>query len=84
MTGSAGTGADGIHYRIVIEGELGEDWAPWFGAGSVRSKNGTTVLQVAVSDQSELHGLLRRVHDLHLPLVSVTRSAGPAQGEARP
>lgn len=84
MTGSTGSGAEGIHYRIVIEGELGQDWAVWFGAASVRSENGSTVLQVTVSDQAELQGLLRRVHDLHLHLVSVTRTDGAAPREAQP
>lgn len=82
MTGSTGTGSEGTHYTIVVEGELGEDWASWFGAGSVRSENGHTVLQVTVSDQAELHGLLRRVHDLHLRLVSVTRCVEAAPRES--
>jgi hypothetical protein len=67
-----------VGYRLVVEGHVGPDWATWFGADGMQAANGVTVLDVTVEDQSELHGLLRRVHDLHLPLVSLNRVETPA------
>jgi hypothetical protein len=60
-------------YRLVVEGQIGPDWEAWFGALSVVAADGLTTIEVSVADQSELHGLLRRAHDLHLPIVSLTR-----------
>jgi hypothetical protein len=69
-------------YRLEVEGRVGPEWAAWFGAATVEAVNGTSVLQLVVADQSELHGLLRRVHDLHLPLVSLSRVARGADADA--
>ena len=60
-------------YRIELEGEFPADWASWFGTAEVRSERGTTVLELTVPDQAALHGALRRVHDLHLRLISLIR-----------
>ncbi len=63
-------------YQIRIKGHLGREWAEWFGGLSITFEdNGDTLLSGAVVDQAALHGLLRRVRDLGMPLVSVT-SAG--------
>jgi len=62
-----------FRYRLVLEGELAPEWADWFGAERVEHAGGRTVLELVVSDQAALHGALRRAHDLHLPLVSLTR-----------
>jgi hypothetical protein len=62
-------------YEIRIEGQLDDRWAAWFEGLSLRREdNGDTVLTGPVVDQAALHGLLRRVRDLGMPLVSVTRS----------
>lgn len=66
-------GAGSISYRLVVDGEVGEDWAAWFGRCTLRHEAGRTIMDVTVADQSELHGLLRRIHDLHLRLVALTR-----------
>ena len=63
-----------IRYRLVVAGELAPEWAEWFGAAQVTTSDGQTVLELAVPDQAALLGLLRRVHDLHLRLVSLTRT----------
>lgn len=60
-------------YRLELEGELAPEWVDWFGAHGISTAAGRTVLELAVSDQAALHGVLRRVHDLHLPLVSLHR-----------
>jgi hypothetical protein len=60
-------------YEIRVKGHLADRWAAWFdGMTLTRQADGTTVLDGPVADQSALHGLLRKVSDLGLPLVSVT------------
>jgi len=74
-------------YAIRVKGHLAERWAAWFDDMTVtRRADGTTVLDGPVADQSALHGLLRKISDLGLPLVSVTptlaipmSTAGPRQ-----
>ncbi len=61
-------------YEIRLTGHLDARWATWFDGLTVRRESdGTTVISGQVPDQSALHGLLQRVRDLGLPLVSVTR-----------
>ena len=63
-----------MEYRIRIEGELGQEWEDWFGGSAIsREGDGVTVLTCAVADQAALHGLLKRVRDTGMPLVSVNR-----------
>jgi hypothetical protein len=59
-------------YEIRIKGHLNQRWANWFeGLTITREANGETLLAGPVIDQAALHGLLRKVRDLGLPLVSV-------------
>ena len=59
-----------------MRGRLALRWAGWFdGMTLTRYDDGTTVIHGLVADQSALHGLLRKVADLGLPLVSVTATA---------
>ena len=61
-------------YRISVKGHLAQRWAGWFdGLRLTNESDGTTVLQGVVIDQAALHGLLQKVRDTGLPLVSVTR-----------
>ena len=61
-------------YQIRIKGHLGPQWTDWFeGMTITLEENGDTLLTGPVVDQAALHGLLRRVRDLGLPLISVTR-----------
>jgi hypothetical protein len=63
---------DPTEYEIRLTGHLDPRWASWFDGMSVTpDRDGTTVLSGPVADQAALHGLLRRVRDLGLPLVSV-------------
>ena len=66
-------------YQIRIEGHLGREWTDWFEGLAIRLEdNGTTLLTGAVVDQTALYGLLRKVRDLGIPLLSVVR-ANPDQ-----
>jgi len=61
-------------YQVRVEGELGQDWADWLGGPAIsREGDGVTLLTCAVPDQAALDGLLRRLRDLGVPLVSVNR-----------
>jgi hypothetical protein len=62
-------------YRLEVEGTVGPEWAEWFGADAVLPAGPGTILEVHVADQAELFGRLRRIHDMNLRLVSVTRRA---------
>jgi hypothetical protein len=60
-------------YEIRLQGHLGSRWAAWFdGLTLTNESDGTTVLQGQLVDQAELHGLLQKLRDVGLPLVSVT------------
>ena len=59
--------------EIRVKGHLADRWAGWFDGMSItRQADGTTLLDGPVADQPALHGLLRKVSDLGLPLLSVT------------
>ena len=59
-------------YQIRIKGHLGSQWADWFGGLTITLEdNGDTLLTGSVVDQAALHGLLKKVRDLGMPLVSV-------------
>jgi hypothetical protein len=61
-------------YTICIQGHLDDRRAEWFeGMTITREADGTTLLTGKVVDQAALHGLLRKVRDLGMPLLSVTR-----------
>jgi hypothetical protein len=61
-------------YQIRIKGHLGEHWADWFeGMAITLEDNGETLLTGPVIDQAALHGLLKKVRDLGMPLLSVNR-----------
>ena len=61
-------------YQIRVEGHLGQQWMDWFdGLTITLEENGDTLLTGPVADQAALHGLLKKVRDLGLTLVSVNR-----------
>jgi len=61
-------------YEIRVEGHLGDRWEAWFdGLRLVAEEGGTTVIVGPVADQAALHGLLQKLRDLGIPLVSLTQ-----------
>ena len=62
-----------MRYEIRVEGDVSEGWAAWFGAARVAAEGGESVITTAIADQSALHGVLNRIRDLGLCLISVRR-----------
>ena len=67
-------------YKIRLKGHLDDRWAEWFeGLTITLEENGNTLLTGTVTDQAALHGLLKKIRDLGMPLVSVSAVApGPS------
>jgi hypothetical protein len=73
-TMSAGHPHDAGRYEIRVQGRLHPRWAAWFDGMSLTTESdGTTVIHGPVVDQAALHGLLQKLRDVGLPLVSVTQ-----------
>jgi uncharacterized protein (DUF3820 family) len=65
-------------YEIRVEGELPRDWANWFEGLDIRpGQSGESLLSGPLADQAALHGVLAKIRDLNLKLISVTRG-GPS------
>jgi hypothetical protein len=61
-------------YQLRIKGHLGVQWTDWFGGVTITLEdNGDTLLTGLAVDQAALHGLLKKVRDLGMPLISVMR-----------
>ena len=64
-------------YQIRIQGHLGLQWASWFEGLAIHlQENGDTLLIGPVIDQAALHGILKKVRDLGMPLLSVNSVGG--------
>ena len=71
---STGDRHEAGRYEIRLKGHLDARWAAWFdGLSLTHESDGTTVIHGPVVDQAALHGLLQKVRDIGLPLVSVTQ-----------
>ena len=69
-------------YQIRIKGHLGRQWTDWFGGLTITPEdNGDTLVTGPVIDQAALYGLLKKVRDLGMPLISVIR-VEPGQADA--
>jgi hypothetical protein len=61
-----------IVYQIRIKGHLGSQWTEWFAGLTITlEEDGNTLLTGTVIDQAALHGLLKKVRDLGIPLLSI-------------
>ncbi len=66
----------GITYEIRIKGYLNPDWSDWLEGLSVTPQdNGETLLSGSLPDQTALHGVLEKIRDLNLVLVSVSQAS---------
>jgi hypothetical protein len=74
--------ADGSNcYAIRVKGHLDQRWADWFdGLTLTRESAGTTLLEGQLADQAALHGVLTKIRDLGLPIISV-QSTEPEERE---
>ncbi len=62
-----------VVYQIRLQGHLGRNWTEWFGDVTITlEEGGETLLTCPVKDQAALYGLLRKVRDLGVPLISIT------------
>ena len=64
---------DSTNYRIKLNGRLDRKWSDWFDQMEVSTEADQTILTGPVADQAALHGLLIRIRDLNLTLLSVER-----------
>jgi hypothetical protein len=64
----------GVQYEIRVDVKLSPRWAAWFDGLSITSESdGTTALRGSVVDQAALHGLLQKLRDVGVPLISLTQ-----------
>ena len=66
------------HYRIKLKGRLDQNWSDWFEQMAISTEGDQTILTGPLADQAALHGLLIRIRDLNLTLISVEQT-GPDQ-----
>ena len=80
---STGNPEESGRYEIRLKGHLDDRWAGWFdGLTITREAGGETLLSGSVVDQAALHGLLRKVRDLGLPLLSVVQAGSEKANES--
>jgi hypothetical protein len=61
-------------YQIVLQGHLSSQWSDWFDGFTITlDERGQTILTGPVIDQAALHGVLKKIRDLGIPLISVNR-----------
>ena len=82
---STGQQFDAGRYEIRVHGRLEDRWAAWFdGMTLTPESDGTTTIHGPVVDQAALHGLLRKLRDVGLPLISVSRLDSSAHTSTAP
>jgi len=63
-----------VQYEIRVKGHLDSRWEAWFdGLSLTRADDGTTVIRGPIVDQAALHGLLQKLRDIGVPLISLTQ-----------
>ena len=73
--GSTDRRHEAMQYEIRLKGHLDSRWADWLGGMSLtHASDGTTVVVGPVADQAALHGLLQKLRDIGVPLISVNES----------
>jgi hypothetical protein len=70
------------YYEIRIEGAISDRWSDWFAGLTIRpGESNETILSGELTDQAQLHGVLMRIRDLRLVLISVNRISNPSSAE---
>ena len=73
-----------VPYEICLQGHLDARWSDWFdGLTIALEDNGNTCLTGPIADQAALHGLLAKIRDLGLPLISLTRVSSLQETESK-
>jgi len=68
-----GSGQPAI-YKIILRGQLSDQWSDWFDGFTITlDERGQTILAGPVVDQAALHGVLKKIRDLGIVLISVNR-----------
>ncbi len=62
-----------VFYQVRVKGTLDQSWSDWFGSFTITQQNGETLLAGQIVDQAELHGILAKINDLGLVIISVER-----------
>ena len=85
MPDTVNSGADADQptlYEIKLKGQLDHQWTDWFGGLAITPEdNGDTLLSGPVVDQAALHGLLRKIRDLGIRLLSITPRDDQSSGD---
>jgi hypothetical protein len=69
-------------YEIQVAGHLGPRWSAWFdGLAIATDDDGTTVIRGPVVDQAALHGLIQKLRDFGIPLISLSQVPSPTPAE---
>jgi hypothetical protein len=77
--------AESGRYEIRLHGQLDQRWSDWFGGFTLTTQSdGTTTLSGHVTDQAALHGLLRRVGDLGVTLISLNVNNSKEEPDEEP
>jgi hypothetical protein len=72
-------------YQIVVKGQLESEWSDWFDGLSITlTGSGETILTGPLVDQTALHGVLIKIRDLGLPLLSLVRTETERENESNP
>jgi hypothetical protein len=83
--GSTQQRSESALHEIRVRGHLDDRWADWVeGLTFAHESDGTTTLTAPLADQASLHGLLNRIRDLNLPIVSVRRGCPENHGATHP
>lgn len=74
MEPDGSTNEAALRYEIRVRGHLAARWSAWFdGLSLTNESDGTTVISGPIADQAALHGLLQKLRDAGMPLISVTQ-----------
>lgn len=78
MEADGSTNEAALRYEIRVRGHLAARWSAWFdGLSLTHQSDGTTVISGPIADQAALHGLLQKLRDAGIPLISISQPDVP-------